>query len=102
MRWITVVFIGLASAAGCVSDDARSPGDASDEGKKPAGAAYTHVVKAETEYYLSSPAQARPPDGTLREGTKVEVLQDSGSYARVRSDGGIEAYVATAALERLE
>lgn len=59
----------------------------------------THVVLRETEYYLSGPQQARPPDGTLAAGTRVTLLRDAGSYCLVRTDQGLEAYVATDVLD---
>jgi len=63
-----------------------------------APSAFTHVVARETEYYLSGPQQARPPDGRLRVGTRVTVLRDAGSYCLVRTEQNLEAYVATDAL----
>jgi hypothetical protein len=63
---------------------------------------FTHVIATETEYYLTGPQQARPPDGTLPAGTKVTLLEEAGSYCRVRSEGGIEAYVSTESLQPLE
>jgi hypothetical protein len=60
---------------------------------------FTHVVATDTEYYLSGPPQARPPDGTLSAGTKVTLLEEAGSYCRARSEGGIEAYVSTDSLQ---
>jgi hypothetical protein len=62
---------------------------------------FTHVVADDTEYYLSGPQQARPPDGTLPAGTKVTLLEEAGSYCRVRSEGRIEAYVSTDSLQPL-
>jgi Bacterial SH3 domain len=66
------------------------------------GQVFTHLVATDTEYYLSGPQQARPPDGTLPAGTKVTLLEEAGSYCRVRSEGGIEAYVSTESLQPLE
>lgn len=59
---------------------------------------FTHVVASETEYYTSGPQQGRPPDGTFSEGTKVRIVEEAGSYVRVRSEGGIEAFVASGAV----
>jgi hypothetical protein len=63
---------------------------------------FTHLVVTDTKYYLSGPQQARPPDGTLSAGTKVTLLEEAGSYCRIRSEDGIEAYVSTDSLQRLE
>ena len=63
---------------------------------------FTHVVATDTEYYLSGPRQARPPEGTLPAGTKVTLLEEAGSYCRIRSEGGIEAYVSTDSLQALQ
>jgi hypothetical protein len=66
------------------------------------GQGFTHIVATVTEYYLSGPQQARPPEGTLPAGTKVTLLEEAGSYCRVRSEDGIEAYVSTGSLQSLE
>ena len=62
----------------------------------------THVISVATEYYTTGPQQGRPPDGTLPEGTKVTILEAAGSYSRIRTADGIEAYVATDALKPLD
>ena len=66
------------------------------------GQVFTHLVAIDTVYYLSGPQQARPPEGTLSAGTKVTLLKEAGSYCRIRSEGGIEAYVSTESLQPLE
>jgi hypothetical protein len=58
-----------------------------------------HALAANTEYYLDGPQQARPPDGTLKAGTKVMVIEDAGSYCRVRSEDGIVAFIAADAIK---
>ncbi|MEO2015312.1 MAG: serpin family protein [Fuerstiella sp.] len=58
------------------------------------GSEFSHVIAAETEYYTTGPQQGRPPDGKLPAGTKVSVVEESGSYVLVKSESGIEAYVA--------
>lgn len=62
----------------------------------------THVITYDTHYYMSGPQQARPPEGMFKAGTKVELIQDAGSYSLVRSQDGIEAYVSTDALKVLQ
>lgn len=60
--------------------------------------AYTHEVVKDTSYYIDGPQQMRPPDGTLRAGTRVTPIQKAGSYVQVRFQGPespIEAYVAS-------
>jgi len=66
------------------------------------GQVFTHILATHTEYYLSGPQQARPPDGTLPAGTKVTLLEEAGSYCRIRSEDGLEAYVSTGSLQPLE
>jgi hypothetical protein len=66
------------------------------------GQVFTHVVAADTEFYLWGPQQAGPPEGTLSAGTKVPLLEEAGSYCRVRSEDGFEAYVSTDSLRPLE
>jgi len=62
----------------------------------------THRIVAKTVYYEGGPQQGRPPDGHFTVGTQVSLIRDAGSYALVRSEGGVEAYVATDVLDPLE
>jgi hypothetical protein len=58
---------------------------------------WTHEL-TEDEAWYEHPAQGRPPNGTLRKGTKVRVLNHAGSYTEVLSEQGVRGYVATASL----
>lgn len=60
---------------------------------------FSHEVTRDEPYYTTSPAQAKPPDGTFKAGTKVTLTEDGGSYSQVVSEDGIAAYVATDALK---
>ena len=65
----------------------------------PASGAFSgHALPADTEYYRDGPQQSRPPDGTLKAGTKVMVIEDAGSYCRIRSENGIVAFIAADAI----
>lgn len=59
----------------------------------------THVVVSETSYYTSGPQQGRPADGKFPVKTRVKLLKQAGSYALVRSTDGVQAFVATSALQ---
>jgi hypothetical protein len=61
----------------------------------------THEVVQDTPYYLTGPQQGRPPEGTFKAGTRVKLLQDGGSYARVQSEDGITAWAAKSDLKEL-
>ncbi|MEQ8667773.1 MAG: SH3 domain-containing protein [Pirellulales bacterium] len=61
----------------------------------------SHVVTSDAEYNAEGPQQARPPDGTFPNGTRVSIIEEAGSYTLVRSENGISAYVATAVLRQL-
>ncbi len=63
---------------------------------------YTHVIPKATSYYLQGPQQAMPPQGTFKPGTKVILLQNMGSYTRVKSEDGIEAAVSTESLQKIQ
>ena len=78
---------------GPAADEANAP----DKSTK-AEPEFTHVVVKSTLYYKGGPQQAQPPDGTFTAGTKVRLLRAAGSYSRVRSEGGIEGYVAAKAI----
>jgi hypothetical protein len=41
---------------------------------------FSHVITTEVEYYTTGPQQGRPPDGKFRAGTKVNIVQEAGSY----------------------
>lgn len=58
----------------------------------------SHVIVGNVPYYTSGPQQGRPPDGTFPAGTKVRVVDDNGSHLLVRTEGGVEAYVAAEAV----
>ena len=62
---------------------------------------YTHVVSSETAYYRDGPQQGRPHDGMLFPGTRVTVVEGAGSYCRVRTEAGLEVWVATDSLRPL-
>ena len=66
-----------------------------------AASGFTHEVSTHTAYYVTGPQQARPPEGFLAVGTKVTLLDDGGSYVRVRTAAGIEAWVSRDALRPL-
>ncbi len=56
---------------------------------------FPQVITAQAEYYTSSPAQGRPPDGSFPAGTKVRIRRNTGSYSLVRSADGVEGYIRT-------
>lgn len=63
---------------------------------------FTHVITAESEYYVTGPQQGRPPEGSFPAGTKVNVVEEAGSYVLVKSESGVEAYVAADAVSQQE
>jgi hypothetical protein len=65
------------------------------------GATNTHTVTSDTEYYRDGPQQARPADGILAAGTRVRLVQESGSYSLVESSDRMQVYVASASLQPL-
>ena len=68
----------------------------------PTAPTYTHTITVDTEYYTDGPQQARPPDGIMKAGTKVNVVEEAGSYCRVKSEDGVEGHVATGSLKAIE
>lgn len=59
----------------------------------------THVLTGDQPYYATSPAQGRPPEGTLKAGTKVVLVMPRGSYSQVMTADGKRVYTSTAALK---
>lgn len=111
MRLVAICSLLLAVVAGCnrtteAQQNAASEQAEQQEEETPSrdgdAATFSHVVAREAEYYVNGPQQGRPPDGTLPEGTRVNVVRDSGSYLVVRSEEGVEAYVAANAVEPLD
>jgi hypothetical protein len=62
----------------------------------------THVVTVDSEYYVSGPQQASPPDGRFPSGTKVRLIRNAGGYSIVESETGVQAYVSTDAIRKVE
>jgi NitT/TauT family transport system substrate-binding protein len=60
---------------------------------------FTHALTRDEAYYLTGPQQGRPPEGTLKAGSKVKLLESAGSYARVTTEDGTTAWVAADALK---
>ena len=97
---LTLLVCGIVLLHGCTEEQqpkiqANGQPAASDAGP-------THVVTADTVYYMSGPHQSRPPEGKFKAGTKVTLVQKAGSYSVVRSTGGVQAYVTTASLKAIE
>lgn len=99
--------------AGCADQTANSPQQSSDSmattvADSSSGtnggstASFTHVIANEVQYYTTGPQQGRPPDGAFASGTKVNIVRKAGSYALVKSEGGVEAYVAADAVKKYE
>lgn len=90
-------FLLAALLLGCSSDVTPKPSEqppaaVSEEQQTPSPSEttekFTHIITADTEYYTTGPQQARPPDGTLKAGTKVRVVEEAGSYCRVETEDG--------------
>ena len=65
----------------------------------PTAPTFTHAITIDTEYYTDGPQQARPPDGIMKAGTKVTLVEEAGSYCRVKSEDGVEGYITAGSLE---
>ena len=91
---------GLMVACGILAGLSIGCGTSAEKPRSEQGAeTYTHVVTADTVYYLGGPQQARPPEGTFTAGTRVVLIRDAGSYGQVRSETGVEAYVSSGSLQ---
>jgi hypothetical protein len=99
MRLQIVAFIVLTSLlVGC---SGQSTPKAQNAAGSPADS-FSHVITTEVEYYTTGPQQGRPPDGKFPAGTKVTIVREAGSYILVRSEDGVEAYVASDAIKETE
>ena len=61
----------------------------------------THEVRFASDFFLTSPAQAAPPDGRLGSGDRVHLLDRAGGFSRVRDAAGREMWIATDSLREL-
>lgn len=61
----------------------------------------THKVVQSTPYFVDGPSQLDPPQGDLDPGIHVLALDRTGSYRRVLTLTGVNAYVLESALEPL-
>ena len=61
----------------------------------------SHVLIRDEAWYAEGPQQARPPDGILREGTRVRLVAENGSYSVVETVTGQTAHLASGALQAL-
>ena len=63
--------------------------------------AATHVITAESPYYVTGPQQGLPPEGKLNTGTRVRLIKASGSFSQVKTDAGVVAFVASESLTKV-
>lgn len=89
---ILLMLIGLL-IGGCSDSQCQKP--AVDNAEHSA----TSVISYDTMYYRIGPQQAMPPDGQFKAGTRVEIIQEAGSYTLVRAEDGREGYVSTDAIK---
>ncbi len=99
MRTLPIGFLIAVLSLGCNLANQSQQDDANQQEK---GKTYTHVIASETEYYTTGPQQSRPPDGKFPAGTRVNIVEEAGSYLLVRSEGGEEAYVAADVVKKQE
>ncbi len=92
---VVLALAGLATSGGC--------GDEPKPDAAPTAPAFvpTHEVVKEAAYYRTSPAQARPPDGTLAQGMRVRLVRDGGSYAEVETPIHETVWVSTSEMKPL-
>lgn len=96
-RTIPLLFLcGLLLLAGCAKKENLQ------ERMEKWQAGSTHVIVHDTVYYRVGPQQAFPPEGRFETGTRVEIIENAGSYTQVRSEDGREGYVSTDALQPLK
>ena len=68
----------------------------------PPEAAWTHVISIPVAtWYKAGPQQGSPPDGQLREGTKVKLIRNAGSYCEIVAETGEVGFVTTDSLREI-
>ena len=88
---VCLLLIGLF-VGGCA--DCQSKKHASKDAKP----GISPVISCDTVFYRTGPQQAMPPDGKFKAGTRIEVIQEAGSYTLVRAQDGREGYVSADAI----
>ena len=68
----------------------------------PANSEFTHSISLIAEYYTGGPQQGRPADGQLDPGTRVKIIESSGSYVLIEAESGEKGYVSADSLQKLE
>ncbi len=63
---------------------------------------FPDVISVPAAYYKDGPQQDRGPDGEFPAGTAVRIIERAGSYVRVESADGVEAYIAADAIKQAE
>ena len=104
MNWQTVLWVlAIVMLTGC------NPRPTPHQNKQPltkqpvndsvsSSSSYPAEIIETSVYYTGGPQQGRPPEGEFIKGTRVQVLENAGSYSIVRFAAGIEAYVSTGAI----
>jgi hypothetical protein len=59
---------------------------------------FDKMVTKRTEYYLTGPEQAAPPEGRFDEGTRIRIIAPDGSFVKVQSASGTTAYISADAI----
>ena len=94
---LAALLLGCSADTGTPEPPPQQPAAVSEEQQTPSPSEgpenFNHVITADTEYYTDGPQQARPPDGTLKAGTKVRVVEEAGSYCRVEGEDGVVGFV---------
>jgi hypothetical protein len=95
-RLVSVLLFAFFIVAHAACSQSPDGGQKSNSGEK-----LTHVTTKDAPYYLSGPQQSSPPDGTLKAGTHITIVENKGSYSIVRTKDGIKAYVANDSFKAL-
>ncbi len=107
MRFLAISILILVPAIGCNrTEEARRQAVAANlkqielalqnyhRTHQPLDREFSHIIAADTDYYTTGPQQGRPADGEFQSGTKVDIVEEAGSYVLVQSETGVKAYVA--------
>ena len=102
--WSCLLVLSLVGCSGQSSPPANIEGEpgttTGSEALSPEPAeTFRYVISEEVEYYTTGPQQGRPPDGTLPQGTKVDVRRRTGGYSLIKSADGVEGYVLSEAIQ---
>ena len=93
---LVYLILMVLTMGGCADSRRQEhPGQDGDQDAKTSSGAF---INCDSVFYITGPQQATPPNGTFKAGTRIEVIQEAGSYTLVCAQDGRQGYVSSDAI----